>query len=249
MVAFKDLFSSQSIDYAQFRPTYPESLFSYLASLVSNHEIAWDVGTGNGQAAVKLAEHFKFVVASDPSEKQLLNAEKHPRVEYRLGPAESTAFSDQSIDLITAAQAFHWFDANRFFNECRRVLKPSGALAFWCYGLARISPEIDDLIYQLYEGILGSYWERERKLVEEGYRSVPMPFQEVTPPPFEMTAQWTLSHLIGYLGTWSALQTYVRKNGENPLDAMIDAFRTAWGEEAGRTVRWQLSVRIGRVET
>lgn len=252
MNSFKDLFSGHSQDYAKFRPTYPESLFRYLASLASEHEFAWDAGTGNGQAAVKVAQHFKFVVATDPSEKQLQSATSHPRVEYRAEPAEHSGLADHSIDLVTSAQAFHWFKADLFFAEAKRVLKPGAPLAFWCYGLTSVSADIDTLVLQLYEGVLGTYWEKERRLVDAHYRDVkisPNLFEEISAPEFEIEAQWTLDHLLGYLSTWSALHAFSKVHGYNPLETMVDDFKLAWGSKALLPVRWPIGLRVARANS
>lgn len=245
---FKDLFSRQAGDYARFRPTYPAKLFQHLASLVDRHDLAWDAGTGNGQSAAALADHFERVIATDPSAKQISSARKHPKVEYRVGSAENTAFIGQSIDLITAAQCLHWFRRDEFLAEARRVLKPGGVLAFWSYELCRITPAVDTVVLQLYRDVLGGYWEPERKLVETGYKGVRVPFKEITPPTFEMMEEWSLEHLVGYLGTWSALQTYIQKNRSNPLEAIFTELRSAWGDAATRPVRWELALRAGRNE-
>lgn len=243
---FKDLFSRQSADYAKFRPRYPTALFEYLTSLPPERRLAWDVGTGNGQSAVKLAEFFDRVVATDPSQKQLDSAEKHARVEYRAEPAERSSLASQSVDLVAVAQAFHWFKQDEFFAEVARVLKPGGVLALWCYELARVTPAVDAVVDRLYRDILGAYWEKERRLVEEGYRGVHLPFSEVTPPRFEMSADWSFEHLIGYLGTWSALQTYVGRHGKNPVEAVFEDLRAAWGAMPSLPVRWELGLRVGR---
>jgi ubiquinone/menaquinone biosynthesis C-methylase UbiE len=246
MSHFKDLFSKQSSDYAKFRPTYPEALFTYLASLVDRRETAWDVGTGNGQAARLLGEHFARVYATDPSAKQIESAPAHPRVEYAVGTAEKFSGANESIDLITVAQAFHWFRREEFSAEANRVLRPGGVLALWSYALAKITPEVDAVVLELYEGVLGPYWEKERRLVEEGYRSVKLPFAEIKPPAFEMRIEWSLEHLVGYLGTWSALQTYIKKNGSNPLEEYFPRLESAWGSTPKRVATWDLALRVGR---
>ncbi len=243
---FKDLFSRQSGDYARFRPHYPDALFQYLASLTETRSVVWDCGTGNGQAALKLTEFFEHVWATDPSTKQLSSAAKHPKIEYSAGSAERTTFNNHSIDLITVAQAFHWFKHSDFFEEAERVLKPGGILAFWCYELCEITPEIDKVVMKLYKDILGDCWEPERKLVEEGYKNIQLPMKEMTPPPFEMNAEWTFEHLVGYLGTWSALQTYIKKNNSNPIELVFEELRAAWGETTTRSVRWPLALRVGK---
>jgi SAM-dependent methyltransferase len=244
MKSFKDLFSENTQDYAKFRPVYPDALFTYLASTVRSHDLAFDVGTGSGQAAVALAEHFKRVIATDPSQKQLDAAVPHPKVTYQQGPAERLPAEKGSVDLLTAAQAFHWFKREEFFKEADRVLKPGGVLALWTYSMTEISPDVDRTVHRLYEDLLGTFWEPERRLVEEGYRSVTLPFQELNPPGIDMQANWSLAHLVGYLSTWSALKTCIQKTGQNPLERVFPDLQKAWGRSETRLVKWPLSIRI-----
>jgi ubiquinone/menaquinone biosynthesis C-methylase UbiE len=183
---FKDLFSTQASDYARFRPTYPQALFRILQEACAEHELAWDVGTGNGQAALALAAYFRKVIATDPSQKQLAEAPAHERVEYRCASAENSGLPDACADLITVAQAFHWFRQDDFFREVKRVGKPGARLAVWCYELAIIDPAVDAVVMELYDGVLGPYWEKERRLVEEGYSKVSFPFRELTAPSVRM---------------------------------------------------------------
>jgi ubiquinone/menaquinone biosynthesis C-methylase UbiE len=154
-VKFKDHFSGQAADYAKYRPDYPRELFAYLASLTPTRQWAWDCGTGNGQAAVGLAAFFDRVVATDASEKQILNAERNARIDYRVAPAGRSDLDSSSIDLVTVAQALHWFDLDAFYIEAKRVLKPRGALAAWCYNLLEIAPEIDAIVNRFYHEIVG----------------------------------------------------------------------------------------------
>jgi ubiquinone/menaquinone biosynthesis C-methylase UbiE len=150
------------------------------------------------------------------------------------------------VDLVTVAQAFHWFKQDAFFSEARRVLRPGGVLAFWCYSLCSITPEVDSTILRFYNGELGPYWEKERLLVDDLYRNVQVPFEEIQSPRFEITATWSLEQLVGYLGTWSALQTYIKKNGSNPLKALYPELKSAWGSQVTRTVRWPIGLRVAR---
>jgi SAM-dependent methyltransferase len=244
---FKDLFSQQASDYSKYRPHYPDALFGYLASLCPEKTQVWDCGTGNGQAAVALATHFEKVIATDPSEKQLKSADPHPKVLYRQGTAESSGLADQSMDLVTVAQAFHWFKHADFYREVRRVLKPGAPLAVWCYALCHVTPEFDQAVQELYEGVLSSYWEPERKLVEEGYRDLPFPFREIKSPDFEMSSEWSLERLIGYFSTWSALQKYKQKNASDPLASAYESLKKAWGNNPTRIVKWPLALRVGRI--
>jgi ubiquinone/menaquinone biosynthesis C-methylase UbiE len=243
--SFKDLFGTQATDYAQFRPKYPKALFEYLASLTKEHELVWDCGTGSGQAAVELAQFYKSVRATDPSEKQLANAEKNSRVTYQQASAEKSPLQDHSADLITVAQAFHWFQHEQFFHEAKRVLKPGGAVAVWGYNLCKVTPEIDKLVFELYETILGPYWEPQRKLVEEEYRNCLFPLREVTPPRLKMSAHWSVEHLIGYLGTWSSLQTFIKRNGTNPLEEIAPRILERWGAQKTLEIQWELALRVG----
>src|SRR5450432_479508 len=251
---FKDLFSQHASDYARFRPRYPEALFSWLKTLVPRPGLAVDVGSGNGQAATALAAHFERVIAIDPSASQLAHGESLANLDYRKAAAEETGLDPETVDLLVAAQAFHWFDQEAFFSEARRIVKPGGALAIWCYGLTHITPEIDGLVHELYEARLGPYWDPERRRVEAGYRSVVVPFTELGTPPFEMRFSWTLGELVGYLGTWSSLKRYIQRHGEkpgpeggNPLEKMFPRFEQAWGSAAERTVIWPLSLRAFRL--
>ncbi len=201
---FQDHFSKQADRYTQFRPHYPAELFRFLATLPARTERAWDCGTGNGQAAVVLAEFFDEVVATDPSAGQIEHACEHPRVRYQVAPAEAVPLADGSTDLVTVAQALHWFDHPRFYDEVRRVLRPAGAIAAWGYGLAVITPEVDAVVQHLYADLLGPYWPPERRKIEERYATIPFPFAEVPDPGFAMAAEWSLDDLLGYLGTWSS---------------------------------------------
>ncbi|HEY4283598.1 MAG TPA: class I SAM-dependent methyltransferase [Chthoniobacterales bacterium] len=244
-MSFKDHFSRQAADYAIFRPGYPRELFDYLGSIAPGRCLAWDCGTGNGQAAVGLASVFDRVIATDASEKQISNAEPHERVEYRVAPAENTGIPSGMVDLIMVAQALHWFDLDRFYDEARRVLRPGGILAASAYNLLRIEPAIEEVVKRYYYEVVGPFWPPERKLVEQ-FANLPFPFQTIDPPKFDMTASWDLDHLIGYLGTWSSTQRFVAAKGSDPLKQITDDLRIAWGNRRQmRKIVWPLILRIG----
>jgi SAM-dependent methyltransferase len=244
-VEFKDHFSKQAADYAKFRPSYPRELFVYLGKIAPSRQLAWDCGTGNGQAAVGLASVFDRVIATDASEKQIANAERHDRIEYRVAPAENSGIKSETVDLTLVAQALHWFDLDRFYIEARRVLTPKGVLAASAYNLLQIEPAIDKVVNRFYYDVVGSFWPPERKLVEH-FADPPYPFHEIEPPKFEMTAQWNLDHLIGYLGTWSSTQRFIAAKGGDPLERITDELRNVWGDpQQTRKVIWPLTLRIG----
>jgi SAM-dependent methyltransferase len=247
-VSFKDHFSGHAPDYRTFRPKYPPELFAYLSSVAPGHDLVWDCGTGSGQAAVALAEHFARVFATDASAEQVKNAEPHPRVEYAVAPAEVCPLPSASADLVTVAQALHWFDHPRFYAEVKRVCKPRGVLAVWTYDFHSVNEAVDPVLARLQDEFVRPYWPPERALVMAGYRTIPFPFEEVVAPPFAMTAEWDLLTLLGYMNTWSALKRFEKANGFNPLERLAEDFRTSWGDPATvRTVLWRLTMRVGRV--
>ena len=247
-MSFKDHFSGHANAYARYRPDYPAELFAYLASLTPRREVALDCATGSGQAAVGLADHFALVVASDGSVSQLQSAQPHPHVAYIGNLAEQPALKSGSVDLVVAAQAAHWFDHQRFYPEVKRVLRAGGALALWTYGLAYVEPQVDAIVRHFYSDVVGSYWPPERRWVESAYRDLPFPLQEVAAPAMQLNLQWDLDSLIGYLGTWSAVQRYTRATGQDPLPALRAEIAPYWpAPGATKQVTWPLHLRVGRV--
>lgn len=247
---FPDHFSGHASDYARYRPDYPRSLFAYLAGLAPSRRRAWDCATGNGQAALALAEAFEEVVATDASARQLEAAARHPRVRYSVAPAEDSGLPGASVDLVTIAQALHWFDRERFWKEARRVLAADGVIAAWAYDLLHVSPDVDAAVLRLYRDVVGPYWPAERSIVETGYGALEFPFDEIRAPAFSMEKLWSLADLVGYIRTWSATRRYVEATGQDPLALVAAELAGAWGEpHAPRTIRWDLDLRVGRVRT
>jgi SAM-dependent methyltransferase len=247
-LSFKDHFSRQATEYARFRPQYPSALFEFIAVAAPNDELALDCATGNGQAAVALAEHFRKVIAIDASAEQIANAQPNDRVEYRVASAESTGLSARSVAAITVAQALHWFDREAFYVEARRVLQPRGVLAAWAYNYLRISPEVDPLVRRFHDEIVGPYWPPERKLVGRGYRELPFPFEEIETPAFQIEVRWSLAHLLGYLRTWSATQSFMAAKQRDPVEQVASDLEQAWGNPAEEKLAiWPLTVRMGRL--
>jgi SAM-dependent methyltransferase len=244
---FEDHFSKQSQTYARYRPQYPNEIYSYLASIAPGHALAWDCGTGNGQAAIGLAKYFDKVHASDASAEQISRAYPHPKVQYRVEPAEHVSIHDSSVDLVTVAVAIHWFNYDEFYREVQRVLKPNGILAAWTYNLTEISPEIDALVRHYYFNILNGYWSERIRYLEDGYKTIPFPLEDINPPSFAMKADWNLEQFTGFLNSWSATQRYKEQNGHHPLEKLWNELSTAWGNENDqRSICWPLHFRIGR---
>jgi SAM-dependent methyltransferase len=247
-MSFKDHFSAQAPDYARFRPDYPAELFAWLAEIAPNQTTAWDCGTGSGQAAVGLAGHFDRVIATDPSASQLAHAQPQANIEYRQASAESCGLDGKSVDLLTVAQAIHWFDLERFYAEARRVLKPGGIIAAWTYTLLDVDAGIDELLSDYYRNVVGAFWPPERKMVDDRYRSLPFPFDPIAAPAFEIRTAWSRDDLLGYLGTWSATQACMQAQGCNPLAALSRRLAPLWpNPEIRKTLRWPLHLRVGRI--
>lgn len=247
MTGFKDHFSGHASRYAQARPTYPRALFEWLACTAPARDLAWDAGCGNGQAAVALARDFASVYATDPSATQIEAAMAHPRVRYAVEPAERCTLADRSVDLVTVAQALHWFDFGRHFAEVARVLRPGGVYAAWSYGLMRVDPTIDALLAHFEHAVVGPYWPPERRHVDAGYRDIPFPLAPLAAPAFAMRHDWTLAQVLDYLGTWSAVQRHRAATANDPIPALAAELAPAWGDPAlARTVEWPLVVLAGR---
>lgn len=246
-MSFEDHFSQHAQDYARHRPRYSSDLFAYLASVSPGRRLVWDCGTGNGQAALELGKYFDRVVATDASFQQIGQAFRHSRVHYLIQQAEEAALKGAAVELVTVAVAVHWFDLDRFYDEVRRVLKPGGVLAVWTYHLPVIEASIDRVLAFYYADVLAGYWPPRIKYLDEKYRTLPFPFDEIEPPEFQMEAIWDLDQLIGLLGSWSASRKYAEFKGRDPVDEIRKDLFSAWGDpKQKRLIRWPLHIRIGR---
>lgn len=240
-------FTQSGQQYARFRPAYPAELYTYLASAVDRHGLAWDCSTGSGQAAVGLAPHFEQIIATDSSAEQIAHASLHDKVTYRIMSAEAADIADASVDLVTVAQALHWFDLDRFYAEVTRVLKPGGAIAAWAYDRLHITPEIDNIIEKTMLEPIYSFWSHGNHLIFAQYRTIPFPFAELTAPAFAMEMRWSLTELLGYFSTWSAVRRSIADGAGDPVLRAKDDIGAAWGDaETRRSIRMPLHLRVGR---
>ena len=244
-----DIFGKHAREYARYRPLYPAELFAFLASVSPRRWLAWDCGTGNGQAARALADHFDRVVATDASLDQLARASRHERIEYRAELAEDSRLEAGSVDLVTVATAVHWFELEKFYGAVRRVAAPEGVLAVWTYHMAECDPAVDRAVSRYYWEVLAGYWPSGFRHVEARYETLPFPFESIPAPAFEMRTEWDLEQFLGFLGSWSATQASLRDHGVNPLDAIRAELARAWGDsDRRRTVRWPIHLKLGRIE-
>lgn len=247
-MSFKDQFSEQASMYAKFRPDYPESLFHFLRDLVTENHIVLDCGTGNGQTAASLANYFSIVLACDPSRKQLSQSRKRPNIYYIQSTAEHIGLQKNSVNLITVSQAIHWMKFDLFYQEAKRLLTSKKVISIWGYNLPQINPKIDEILSSFYTKILGDYWHKERKQIDEEYKSIPFPFYDCKTLEFQMKTEWSSDQYLGYIGTWSAVQNYYHLNGKNPLELVQEPIAKAWGAEKNLEITWPLFMKTGRVK-
>jgi SAM-dependent methyltransferase len=245
MAEFKDHFSRQAAAYSRYRPAYPRELIACVASRAPSRGLAVDCATGSGQAAAALAGHFERVIAVDGSLPQLLRAVPVTGVSYVAALAERLPLRDGCAALVAAAQAAHWFDFDRFYAECRRVLRPGGLVAVWTYGKFHVDPDLDAVVDHFYTDLVGRFWPPERRYVEDGYRNLPFPLAEEPAPAFTLVTEWDLEQVLGYIGSWSAVQRYRDATGCDPLPALRCALTPHWSGRL-RRIEWPLHLRMGR---
>lgn len=248
----KDYFSTQSESYKLYRPEYPEELFNFLTARLTNDAVIWDCATGSGQAAQALSAYSDTVVASDQSRAQLANAPRENSVHYVQALAEAMPLASHTVDLVTVAQALHWFDFERFYAEVRRVLKPHGRIAAWTYSFLSVSPQlgpdIDAAIRWFYHDVIGPYWPSERHWVDDQYRSIPFPFVDLDTPSFAIEVDWDLRAILGYIGSWSAVQRYKDAQSIDPVELLAVRVLPLWGDATSvRRLSWDLAVRFGQL--
>ncbi|MDR8390179.1 class I SAM-dependent methyltransferase [Aliifodinibius sp. S!AR15-10] len=240
-------FSKQSKLYAKYRPDYPAELYDFIFSHLNAWDTAWDCATGSGQVAKILANHFKQVYASDISDEQMAHAPRESNIQYFNVPAENSDFPSALFDLITVAQAIHWFDFEKFYEEVRRTAKHGALLAVAGYGRVTVDPKLDKLIDPFYDQMFGQYFDKNRTYLEQKYRSIPFPFYEISTPAFSRTLDWTPSDLEGYLNSWSAVQQYIQDHKSNPVDLLLEKVHAVWQPDEYREVTFPVFLRLGRI--
>ncbi|NID10271.1 class I SAM-dependent methyltransferase [Fibrivirga algicola] len=239
-----DRFSGHAADYARYRIDYPDEVYDYVLTYVPGRQRAWDCATGNGQVAAALARLFEHVEATDLSERQLDNAVQLPTITYRVATAEAPPFADEQFDLVTVAQALHWFNVPVFHEEVQRVLKPNGIIAEWGYGLNQVTPPIDELVRFIYSDVVGFFWDPMRRHIETEYQHLPFDFAEVKQARFTAHRAWPVDWYMNYLRTWSAVQGFQKQHGYDPIDQFEPEFRQLWGT-GDRDVCFPIFLRLG----
>jgi ubiquinone/menaquinone biosynthesis C-methylase UbiE len=243
---YQKAFSKQARFYADYRPAYPEEMYRFIFQHLNRKKTAWDCGTGTGQVAGYLAGHFETVHASDINSEQLKHAVQKKNIRYSNTPAEQTGYPDSIFDLITVAQAIHWFNFDAFYREVQRTARKDALLAVIGYGMFETGLEIDSIIGQFYEDTFGCYFSECRKYVEEKYNTIPFPFDEIPSPQFSISVEWSLEHLDGFFNSWSAVQAFRDEHGYSPADEIMKKIRETVGNDSIKGT-FPVFIRLGRV--
>ncbi|PKI79432.1 hypothetical protein CRG98_000179 [Punica granatum] len=248
--------------YLDARPNYPKEWFSLLAARTLHHSLAWDVGTGNGQAAVSVAEHYDQVIGTDISENQLKYAIAHPRVRYLHTPLSlpeddliTQIGGENSVDLITVAHAVHWFDLPSFYATAARALrKPGGVIAVWCYNDIKVDATFDSVTKKFHDTTL-PYWNPKVRYVFDGYKTLPFPFENVglgsegEPFNLDIPKELSLEGFLRMLRSWSAVVTAKEQGVDLLPESMVKEFETAWGGRSlVRSVVYKAFMLAGKVK-
>jgi len=242
-----DLFSKQAQHYKTYRPSYPDQLYADILSITHGRHACWDCATGNGQVAHELAKHFPRVYATDISQQQLDQAPRKSNICYSMERAEKTTFEDNAFDLITVGQALHWFDHEAFNTEARRLLRPMGIIAVWCYGVLRVHAKIDAIIDEFYREIVGPYWAPERRHVDMNYADIPFHFSNIRTYEYAYIKSWTLHQFEGYLNTWSSVQKYKQIHpNSDPVTWVVDRIKPLAEHNEVFSVRFPVFLQTGR---
>ncbi|KAI9296555.1 methyltransferase type 11 [Neoconidiobolus thromboides FSU 785] len=254
----KDLFSNHSKIYAQNRPSHPKELFDYLTKNITKRELAWDVATGNGQAASLLADYFDNVIATDLSEKQISEAIKKPNIRYEVEPSEaidSNLIAPNSVDLITVAVGIHWFPFDKFYERVNKVLKKGGIIAAWVYWHPEVNKEVNQIHVQIEKDYFEKYDPIEVEHCKKGYSTIPWPFK--TPEwhtkdsdgvnkQFSSVKHLNLDQYCDYLRTRSSAQLYKEDTEKDALTENYEQLLKAWGEpEEVKKVVWNMKLLVG----
>lgn len=243
-------FSVASDAYAANRPQYPAELFAWIASQCGSHERAWDCATGNGQAALALAHYFGHVDATDLSKEQIEHGFPAPNISYSVQPAEETNFPAATFDLVAVAQALHWFDFDRFWQEVRRTATPSAFFCAWGYSWFECDEELQAVLFLPLLEILGPHWASENGIIWRGYQSeeIRFPFSRVEPPPFAIELNWDIESCVRHIRTWSAYKRAIARPEIAQPIARIETGAVAHFRSAGAfSLRAPLSIAAGWV--
>lgn len=242
-------FGRKAAEYRAARPGYPEALYRWIAGAVGARDLVWDVGTGSGQAALRLAADFAQVLATDIDAEQIAQAPQREGVRYRVAPAHRSGLEDGCVDAFTAATALHWFDHARFWPEVRRVARAGAVFCSWTYHRVETDEDVRAALIDPLEGILDPYWSQANRRSWRGHDpgQMGMPFEVIAAPDFACELSWTPREIAGFVRSWSAHRRAVL-DGHGAGLAQIEAEGLAALGDARRRLVLPLHVLAARVE-
>lgn len=234
--------------YHKFRPSYSQEIYTLIYQFHSQNEgeytLAIDAGCGTGQSTTELAKQFKQVYGIDTLKDQVDNAIVKDNITYQLGAAEDlSGFKDHSVDLISVATAFHWFNQDLFFKEVKRVLRHNGTLAIFSYyyPVIRDEPKANEILQALVMGELSKYVNGNIHYIKNLYRDIQFPFYRqkwyISPKEADITGisepvhgalmeeTMTIERFADYIKTSSAYYNYLddleNQGKGDPVDKLI----------------------------
>ena len=230
-----ELFSTVARAYANFRPGYPPELFEWLARVSPARDAVWDCGCGSGQASVPLAEHFAVVHATDVAPEQIAAA-KAASARALFGRSCRTQRSRTRISGPgdrRPGTALVRRDGVLRGSRTRRAPWRAAGGAGTIRGRNSWTRSSTGASSSSIRRWLGPYWPPERRHVEDGYKTLPFPFEEVETPEFGFELNWNLEQLAGYASSWSATARYRQALGTDPVPLLRESLEPAW-PAAGR---------------
>ena len=241
-----ELFEDKADLYASSRPTYPKELFDFIGSLLVSKNEAWDCAAGNGQASTGLAKIFTKVEATDISKEQISNSFPLKNVNFSVQPGESTNFKDNQFDLVNVAQALHWFDYSKFWDEVSRVLKPNGVFVAYSYVWPNVDNNIDSILEEKIKSIIEPYWASNNKLAWDDYKTLDFPFSLMDVPKIDLKNNWNLDQFLNYIHTWSGTRRCMDNIGTDFFESAKDEMLRSWGDpEQKKLIKSPLTIIAG----
>ena len=237
-MAASKLFSTKDISkqYAKFRPVYPQTVSNIITSYMKSsgnvsYRTAVDVACGSGQSTFLLCDSFEEVIGIDISKSQIEQAEikaaenHHRNVKFIVGDAHNIPIESATVDLVTCATAWHWLDADLFYAEAKRILKPGGFLVVYGHGFRitnndRMKRAFDLFIQEMF--LCDCFSEQNMHVLNE-YKAVKLPFSESKRIEFEFPQKSSLEQLLGLISSTSMYKSYCQKFTDNTLFDRIRA--------------------------
>ncbi|KAF8019151.1 hypothetical protein BT93_H3896 [Corymbia citriodora subsp. variegata] len=189
-----------------------------------------------------VAEQYDQVIATDVSAAQLKCAMQNPRVRYIHTPIPisndeivTLIGGENSVDLITVAQAVHWFDLPNFYALVTRLLrKPGGVIAVWCYNDVEVSSTFDPVMKRFHDTTL-PFWDPNIKHIFDNYKKLPFPFKSVglgcegEPLPLDIPKELSFKGFLSMLRSWSAVTTAKEQGVDLLSEGIVRELEDAWG--------------------